>query len=255
MDIGAALREARERRALSLEAVSRATRIRVPVLRAIEANQRDRLPPAIYLRGFVRACAREVGLDPEDTARQYLGQFETPSDPPTDGAAGQSSGAPRWHASPGRDGDGRAMQWLIVAAILLVALFASYRIAHRAADEAAVAAPAPVVEPAAAPATLPESVAAVTKNDDVLHLEVRARGLCWLSMSVDGARVAHRLMQPGEQLAVDVRSEAVLRIGDPAAFQFAINGRSGRPLGEAGQPVTIRLTPENYRELTAAPVA
>ncbi len=54
----------------------KATKIRIGMLQAIEANQRQKLPEAIFLRGFVRAYAREVGLHPEDTVRRYLGQFE-----------------------------------------------------------------------------------------------------------------------------------------------------------------------------------
>src|SRR6266542_2788207 len=76
MDVGAALRDAREQRGLSLNRLSQATKITVTILQAIETNRRDMLPRGIFLRGFVRAYAREVGLNPEDTVRQYLDQFE-----------------------------------------------------------------------------------------------------------------------------------------------------------------------------------
>jgi transcriptional regulator with XRE-family HTH domain len=76
MDVGGALRDAREQRGLSLDQLSRATKIRITILEAIETNRREKLPETIFLRGFVRAYAREVGLNPEDTVRGYLGQFE-----------------------------------------------------------------------------------------------------------------------------------------------------------------------------------
>ncbi len=76
MDVGAALRDAREQRGLSLNRLSQATKITVTILQAIETNRRDMLPAGIFLRGFVRAYARDVGLNPEDTVRQYLDQFE-----------------------------------------------------------------------------------------------------------------------------------------------------------------------------------
>src|ERR1700740_294679 len=76
MDIGAALRDARHRRGLSLEQLANVTKIRVAALEAIETNRREKLPETIFLRGFLRAYAREVGLNPEETLKQYLGQFE-----------------------------------------------------------------------------------------------------------------------------------------------------------------------------------
>ncbi len=61
----------------------------------------------------------------------------------------------------------------------------------------------------------------------------------WLSATVDGARVVYRVMQPGEQQTIAVHDEAVLRIGNPAAFTFLINGKAGRSLGPGNEPVTL----------------
>lgn len=76
MDVGAALRDAREQRRLSVDQLSRTTKISVATLRAIEKNEIDKLPGGIFIRGFLRAYAREVGLDVEDTVKRYLAQFE-----------------------------------------------------------------------------------------------------------------------------------------------------------------------------------
>jgi len=81
-----------------------------------------------------------------------------------------------------------------------------------------------------------------------LHLDIQAQGLCWLSATVDGTRDVYRLMQPGEQHTIEVHDEAVLHVGDPAAFAFSINGGAGRVLGRLGEAVTVRITPQNYRE-------
>ena len=54
MDVGAELREARERRGISLEELARITKIGVATLRALERNQVDYLPGGIFLRGFLR---------------------------------------------------------------------------------------------------------------------------------------------------------------------------------------------------------
>lgn len=66
MDTGTRLREARKERRLTLDEVARRTKIPVGTLRAIDCNDVARLPRGIFFRGFVRAYAAEVGLNPEE---------------------------------------------------------------------------------------------------------------------------------------------------------------------------------------------
>jgi hypothetical protein len=61
--VGTSLREARIGRGLALGEVEEATKIRVPFLSAIEAEDWDALPGDAYARGFVRAYAGFLGLD------------------------------------------------------------------------------------------------------------------------------------------------------------------------------------------------
>jgi cytoskeleton protein RodZ len=74
-DIGAHLREARERAGITLRDVASATKISVPSLEALERNDIARLPGGIFVRAFVRAYARQVGLDPEDAVRRFVARF------------------------------------------------------------------------------------------------------------------------------------------------------------------------------------
>ncbi len=74
-DFGRTLREARERRGLSLRQISNATKISMPTLEALERNDFARLPGGIFGRGVVRSYAVEVGLDPESTLETFIGQL------------------------------------------------------------------------------------------------------------------------------------------------------------------------------------
>ncbi|MBI4301934.1 MAG: helix-turn-helix domain-containing protein [Chloroflexi bacterium] len=65
MGLGEILKEARQRQGLSLDEVSEATKIRLSYLEAIEAEDYDRLPAPVYVRGFLRSYALFLGLDPE----------------------------------------------------------------------------------------------------------------------------------------------------------------------------------------------
>src|SRR6266487_6843222 len=72
---GGRLREARERRGISLRQIANATKIAVAVLEALERNDISRLPGGIFGRAFVRSYAVEVGLDPERTIQEFVTQF------------------------------------------------------------------------------------------------------------------------------------------------------------------------------------
>ena len=69
--IGRALSQARVKAGLTIEEISTATRVRVPIVHAIE---QDDFPPCggdVYARGHIRTLARAVGLDPEPLLEQY----------------------------------------------------------------------------------------------------------------------------------------------------------------------------------------
>src|SRR5688572_4656509 len=76
-DFGGKLRQARERRGVSLRQIAAATKISVGVLEALERNDISRLPGGIFSRAFVRSYATEVGLDPDETIRDFVAEFPT----------------------------------------------------------------------------------------------------------------------------------------------------------------------------------
>src|SRR5262249_31159443 len=82
-NFGARLREARERRGISLRQIANPTKISVSALEALERNDISRLPGGIFSRAFVRSYAIEVGLDPESTIQEFIAAF--PNDSVTQG--------------------------------------------------------------------------------------------------------------------------------------------------------------------------
>jgi hypothetical protein len=71
LSIGARLRREREALGMSLEEVARATRIPTASLERVEADRFDDLPGEVFVRGFLRAYAKTVGLDPDDVLAAY----------------------------------------------------------------------------------------------------------------------------------------------------------------------------------------
>jgi cytoskeleton protein RodZ len=74
-DFGGKLRQARERRGISLRQIASSTKIAAAALDALEKNDISKLPGGIFSRAFVRSYAVEVGLDPDETVREFLDRF------------------------------------------------------------------------------------------------------------------------------------------------------------------------------------
>lgn len=69
--VGSTLRRQRESRRMGIVEVSRATRIPVATLEAIEHDHFDDLPGEVFVRGFLRSYAQVVGLVPEEIVARY----------------------------------------------------------------------------------------------------------------------------------------------------------------------------------------
>jgi cytoskeletal protein RodZ len=69
---GDKFRKERERRDIKLEDVSNSTKIGSRMLRAIEEERFDQLPGGVFNKGFIRAYAKYLGLDEEETITGYV---------------------------------------------------------------------------------------------------------------------------------------------------------------------------------------
>lgn len=74
---GPALKTAREQAGLSIREVSNRTKINISILRALEEENFEATPRArVYVRGFVRCIAEEIGLNPDAVANSYVPRWE-----------------------------------------------------------------------------------------------------------------------------------------------------------------------------------
>jgi cytoskeleton protein RodZ len=69
--LGEYLRKERLSRGISLEEISRETRISMRMLQAVEDGNTETLPAPVLVKGFLRAYAQRIGLDPEVVVLRY----------------------------------------------------------------------------------------------------------------------------------------------------------------------------------------
>jgi cytoskeleton protein RodZ len=74
--LGEYLRSERLNRGITLEEISRETRISTRMLQAIEDGNTESLPAGVLVKGFLRAYAQKLGLDPETVILRYQDLYE-----------------------------------------------------------------------------------------------------------------------------------------------------------------------------------
>lgn len=73
---GAVLRRVREQKKIPLDHICEITKIRKVHLECIEEENYSDLPPAVFLRGFIRAFAQCLGLDPDEVCVDYMNRYQ-----------------------------------------------------------------------------------------------------------------------------------------------------------------------------------
>ena len=322
MDVGETLRMAREQQGLSLDVISQRTKIGTEKLRAIEENDIQRLPSGIFLRGFVRAYAREVGLDVEDTVNRYIAQFESQASIVEDDipyALAEETPAEISETQRIEESLREMSIWGVVVVVLLSLGLLAYMtlrspsvspaatvaraeapavtpppafaslvpvaplppadavpppLPPESASDAAPLAPqnaTPVAPPTTAVATVTRSTPeetgtagvqtgtagvqepAVVQSSNTIELTIETVGPCWVEAIVDGQTVIYTMMQEGERQKIQRGNDVVLRVGDPAAFTYSINGVPGKSIGQPGTASSVHITAENYQEFITEP--
>ena len=265
MSTGERLRRARLDAGKTLEQVAAETKIQLWILEALEREDFSRVPGGVFIRGYLTAFARAVGLNPSEILTEYAQETAPPPvppapSPPPDLNSGQVT--PAW-------------QYVAIAAIVLVAVVMWRNTPRSDPDVTTGPAPPPVVT-ARAPA--PPSAAAVARARPTesgatatsgvtpeaagpspgdptataaaaapLVVQLHANTQAWIEASTDGERKTYRLVMAGEDLRLDAQNQIRLLVGDAGAVRYTINSKPARSLGRPGVVREIVITPNNYQ--------
>jgi transcriptional regulator with XRE-family HTH domain len=234
MTVGARVAAARHARGMSLEDLAHRTRIPVSGLRALEADAHDRLPPPPYARGYVRACALELGLDPQALLAQFDAERPPVPVPDVPPAAAPESIEP---AAVNRLR--RVVSMVIAASVVALVIWSGREqsAVTNAVEPAAavVAAETPVATTGALPVDPPRMGG--------VAIVLRAERECWVTAVSDGERAVYRLMRAGDRETVRATERIRLRVGDAGAITLSVNEGAPRLVGPSGAVRTLVVTP------------
>jgi cytoskeleton protein RodZ len=156
--VGDHLRELRQGRGLSLDEISRATRVASRYLEALESDRFAALPAPVFTRGFILAYCQALGEAPDEALALYDGRDGVPAAAPRPPAAPVAR-------PPVAESEPRSRSAVLVSFVLLVilgmALFAVALMTQPAREERVDRGAPPVADvPLSAPARQPATASA-----------------------------------------------------------------------------------------------
>jgi cytoskeleton protein RodZ len=239
LTFGEELRRERLIRDVSLEEISAATKISMRLLRALETSDLSRLPAPVFTRGFIRAYARHLGIDPDEMVNAFLA--DTGPAREEEGAL-PKKGRPRSRFLRGRRAAAGTIVVSVTAILIVLGLIAR---PQRQGGPAAPVLPrkpiAPVsfknvaISPGPAP-SIQEPVIEPTRPPGVrLVLEFEADS--WTEVSADGATIFTGLIRKGDRREFEAREGFRLTLGNAGGVRVTVDGRPLEPLGSSGQVV------------------
>ncbi|MEV6173758.1 RodZ domain-containing protein [Streptomyces sp. NPDC051954] len=245
--VGRALQQARIAAGLTVDDVTNATRVRLPIVHAIEADDFGPCGGDVYARGHIRTLAKAVGIDPAPLLAQYDGDHG--------GRPAPTPAAPLFEAERIRP-ERRGPNWTaaMVAAIVAVVGFVGFT-AFKGGDEGGdktqvaegstpstskTASPTPTkpTDPQPDPS---DSAIAAAPQDKVTVQVSAADGRSWISAKDHNGRLLFDgLLKQGESKTFQDSEKINLVLGDAGAIQLYVNGKK---IDDDWQPGAVeRLT-------------
>jgi cytoskeletal protein RodZ len=243
--VGRALQQARIDADLTIDEVSNATRVRIPLVHAIEQDDFSRCGGDVYARGHVRTLARAVGLDPAELVAQF--------DAEHGGKPAPTPAAPLFEAERIRP-EPRRPNWTaaMVAAIVAVVAFVGFTVfsgGDQGADSSVAedsvkddkpTKPAPTKSQEPEPS---ESAIAGVPADKVTVEITATDGRSWISAKGhDGRELEQTVLAQGQSITVTDDSRIDLILGNAGAVDLHVNGKAIEDSFQPGQVERLSYT-------------
>ncbi len=263
--LGDIFRKKREERALSLKDVEKETNIRSVYLKAIENEDYFAIKGEVYLKGFIRAYAKFLDMDPDAVINQYNAENprSKPQIEPSNAPINEDKTVliPKTDLPPAKpattyqdDYNEKRQQELakhrkqrqeknkkinfvfaIIIAFVVLSCAAYFVLPFFWQD-----APAPTPINTTTTAEKPVDTPAPAVSG--VHLKAVFTKNCWTEVKADGVVVLAKTVTKGTSLEWNAKKSIDLKLGNAGAVKLTFNGKELPPLGADGSVINKTFT-------------
>jgi len=264
--LGGYLKNQRESRSVTLEEVANATKIRKAILKAIEGDRHDLLPPRVFTQGFLKIYASYLELDESEVVRRYQEVLEKLQVDENEGESERErQKSPKSLSS--------LIRAVVLFAIVVLALAFWYFLSPQKEKKISLSKDSPqesvsksvesppVIKPLMQETKDEEKVVSVEKELDVpvvgvdrseveevkevkdeqMVLRVLSSETTWIEFQLDDDEPFEVLLKSGESLRVKAHEKFNLRIGNAGGVELFLNDKAlGNP-GKQGEVIDLTL--------------
>lgn len=249
LSFGHYLRAKRIEKGITLETVSRDTRIGMQKLACIEQEDHNGLPAEVFVKGFLRSYAKAIGTDGEEVVRRYILSIESVNRIVQSEAELKQSNAGFWY---------RLILSLLIMGVIVIATFFWVSLKNT-----------PEIESVSAPLPEQENTTVVKQQqqepDDKGHmdeavssgriektssspvpsekqlLKVTATEETWVKIIIDGKPPKEFTLKQGDVLQLEAETSYNLLVGNAAGIRLSLNNKAFPVPGKPGQVVNLKI--------------
>jgi len=234
--VGKYIKRERESRKISLGEVAKNTKVKQHILRAIEEDQYGSLPSPTYVKGFLLAYAKYLGLDPNDVLLRYestlKGETITHPEVPTERKIGWS----------------KKYLWMIGGMVILCLIVSYFLFLSPYQLPTEPVSVKPKVEEPLPPSPLPSppKIADATspQEEEAFVLQLKAIEETWVRINIDDRPDREMTLKPGESTSHKAQNRIQLLVGNAGGLDLILKGKILEKFGKSGEVVTLIVTPQ-----------
>lgn len=237
------LKAAREKLNLSLEDISIATKINVKFLQAIEEGNLHFLNE-VYVRAFVRAYAKEVGLDPEVCIDKLFPKVAKLEDKASEKKFSSIPERQQEIITKARIPKQKGASQTTVLIVISILIITGFMIIINLFKEKGMIKDEEI--------TFKEAVSEFESNElfkdsveanlkltttDSLVLFISSNESCWIRVLIDDSKVRERLLLANESIVLKASDNFKITSGNAGALSLKLNNKNLDSIGKRGMVV------------------
>lgn len=242
---GTFLKAERERKGISLDAVSDALCLRKSLIQSIESGSWDFLPHEVYVRSYLKEYAGFLKLD-------NMVIFELPEKREETDIQAENLVREKPKQRLRKLGALRVPRRVLVYPAVVLVLLGFYIVEKMQRDQGVlqraeavrpvpVATPAHVENTATAP-TVTEGSKTTSAMVDGKRLMITCVERTWVSAVIDGSEKKEFMLNPEEMIVLHAKDRFELLIGNAGGVKLILNGKDTEFTGESGEVKRVEVS-------------